>query len=247
MLVVHSLQTHARDLWCLDFHIQTYLKFCDRIAVAVDSDPTLTARLNRMDSRIFAIDYAPEDDLPADRVDVNGMRYNESGTRNASLAAAMTFEPSLIVFGDTDEVPTPDVVEWVKTVKDRPQKGERWYVSWVNLFGDYSHAIGGESLWSFQCARGNKKCLAMQPGGDMRYTGSQHVGMEPGRPSGGPAPKGEGRYLVLTPLLLHLKYASEVYKTRPESKLKRHAPDEMLKGGRVVDIPSHWVWPGMPM
>ena len=177
------------------------------------------------------------------------MWYDEGAIRQASLDHAMQLKPSLIVFGDADEVPTPDVTDWIKEIEREPQTGHRWYVSWVNLWGDVRHAIGGMSAWSFQNPRGTKKCLAMQPGTpeNMMYFGNQHIGMEPGRAGGGAAPIGPGHTLVDSPKLVHLKYASEVYKRRPESKLARHAPDEMLKGGEVVDVPTDWLWEWVPV
>lgn len=239
-MIVHVFQTHARDMWCLSLHLSKYLAICDRIVVAVDSDPQLTRSLNMVNRRITAIDFTSEG-LPESRVDEFGTFYSERAIRQASLDVAMTLDPTWLVFGDTDEYPTPDAAKWLDGVKDRPQAGERYYVHWVNLWGDYKHAIGGDSAWSFQCDRGNKKCFAMQPGGDMRYQGTRHTGMEPGRDGGGRAPTGPGRFLIDSPKLIHLKYGAENYRDRPESRIARHRPAEMLRNGTVIEVPSEWL------
>lgn len=244
-MIVHSTQTHPRDEWCVYFHIGVYLKFCDAVVVAVDSSPAMVDRLNTID-RVTAVNYEDPRDFGTDRCNEHGTYYPEGPLRQVSLDLAMKLDPTLIMFGDSDELPTPDVLTWIETVKNLPQLGIRWYVDWVTLWGDYQHRIGGDSVWSFDYARSNKKCLAMQPGGDMVYPDHNHTGMEPGRFGGGVAPVGEHRYLIQRPKLVHYKYSSQVYKTRPEAKLARHQPAEMLKGGAVVDVPSEWLWPGMP-
>ncbi len=244
-MIVHSFQTHVRDQWCLEFHLSIYLKFCEMCVVAVDNNEELADWLNEMD-RVIAVNHVDPRDFGIDRCNEHGTFYPEGPLRQVSLDRAMKLNPSLIVFGDTDELPTPDVLTWIETVKNLPQLGYRWYVDWVTLWQDYQHRIGGQSVWSFDHPRSNKKCLAMQPGGDMVYPDHNHTGMEPGRFGGGPAPTGEGRFLIESPRLVHLKYGSEIYKTRPESKLVRHKPETMLAGGCVVDVPSGWIWEGTP-
>ncbi len=131
-------------------------------------------------------------------------------------------------------------------MQQTPANGHRWYCHWVNLFGGYHHAIGGNSPWSYANPRGNKKCLAMQPAAAdsplMRYADEQHNGMEPGRRGGGPMPPGANHHLVDSPKLVHLKYGAANWADRPEAKLARHAPETMLAGGKIVDVPADWLW-----
>lgn len=246
MSVVHAFTSHPRDRHFIRFHCETFLKFCDAIVVAVDGGGVYADEIRAIDNRIFAISYHGNDDLPEHRTNERGMDYREAPIRQTALDGAMKMMPSLIVFADTDEVPTPDVVTWIREIEQRPQRAERWYAHWVNLWSDYGHTIGGESVWSFQSARGNKKCLVMQPGGVMKYQTMQHSGMEPGRIGGGSAPTGEGHHLIDAPKLLHMKYGSSVYASRPESRLACQSPDVMLAGGCVVAVPDAWLWAGMP-
>lgn len=222
-----------------------YESLCDRIVVAVDSDRGYAAMIRDSWPKTVVVNFDGSDGVPAERVDSLGVLYRERDIRQASIDAAMPLNPSLILFGDTDEVPTPDAGGWVKSISAEPQRGARWYCHWVNLFGNYNHAIGGDSVWSFQSGRGNKKCFAMQPG-DTRYIGSRHTGMEPGRSSGGAAPTGDNRHLIDSPKLLHLKYGADNFRSRPESRLLRHQPETMLESGRIVDVPDSWLWPDMP-
>ncbi len=244
-MIVHAFISHPRDAWCALFHVGVYLSFCHRVVVAVENDVTYADHIRSADpARIDAVILG----IPSDRgINENGPIYDERAMRQAALDKAMTLNPSLIVFGDTDEVPTPDALGFIGHINAEPWTGARYYMHWVNLWGDHRHAIGGNSEWSFQNPAGNKKCFAMQPGGNMRYSTPIHSPMEPGRNSGGKAPEGHGHILVNSPKLLHLKYASAAYIGSPESKLARHAPEEMLRGGEVVDVPAEWLWEGMPL
>lgn len=245
-MIVHVFQTHPRDAWCVDFHMRVYESLCDRIVVAVDSDRGYAAMIRDSWPKTVVVNFDGTEGVPETRVDEWGVWYRERDIRQASMDEAVKLNPSLILFGDTDEAPTPDATDWIKTISAEPQRGARWYAHWVNLFGNYNHAIGGDSVWSFESMRGNKKCLAMQPCSEMRYIGDRHTGMEPGRKGGGSAPTGSNRHLIDSPKLLHLKYGAEDFKTRPESRIARHQPETMLDSGRIVDIPDSWLWPEMP-
>lgn len=240
-MIVHSFHTHKRDAWCIEFHLNAYLSFCNQIVCVVDGDSEFAESLKR--PRVQVIDFPADPSLP--EVNDRGIFYRAKPIRQTALNHAMRFDPSLIVFGDTDEVPTPEAFGWIPEMAKRPQAGERWYCHWVNLWRDFDHAIGGMSEWSFQNPRGNKKCLMMQPGGDMVYADEQHNGMEPGRQSGGPAPTGEGKYLIDWPKLMHMKYGWSGFPNRAEAKLPRHQPGVMLRGGEAVNVPPEWKWPGM--
>lgn len=224
--------------------MRTYLSLCDKVVVAVDDSPGYRAWIRDSWPEVVSVNFKRTADFPD--VDEHGVFYQERDIRQASMDEAMKLKPSLIVFGDTDEVPTPDAATWIRSIATESQRESRWYAHWVNLFGNYNHAIGGDSVWSFQSGRGNKKCLAMQPCADMTYIGTRHTGMEPGRHSGGSAPTGLNRHLIDAPKLLHLKYGAKVYQSRPEAKLARHRPETMLESGHVVDIPDLWLWPEMP-
>jgi hypothetical protein len=230
------------------FHLRTYLEFCDCVVVVVDGgDEDFCSFLQSEDSSAIEVVKFPEDPaIPANRINEHGVYCHDGRLRQMALNEAMGFEPDLLVFGDADEVPTANATDWILDKAEEPQSSQRWYADWVNLWCDAKHAIGGNSLWSFENPRGNKKCLAMQPGGDMTYLPRmQHLGLEPGRPGGGMAPAGYGRHWIDSPKLIHMKYAWKGYATRPEAKLERHQPDVMLAGGDIVDVPDNWLPEGI--
>ncbi len=165
---------------------------------------------------------------------------NEGAMRQAAWDAAAKCKPTFILLGDTDELPTPDVVDWIAS--DPNPAVDCWYADWVNLWGDERHAIGGTSSpWSFQNPKTNKKGFAVRVR-DRAYKyrdACQHVRMEPN-------PLQECRTIhddthKLGPVkLIHHKYISEQWQRHPASMLERFT--KMADGAEIVDVPMEWHW-----
>ncbi len=173
-MIVHAFIT--RDHWMLQRHLEVFWQFCDRIVAVVDRSPYGEHLCEESGAEVIRWNGA-------DRADFNehGVVMDEGLMRQAAWDAAMKYSPSLVVFGDTDELPTPAIAEWLQFGPDLTV--EHWYADWVNLWGDEAHAIGGQSSeWSFQKASNNKKGIATRPipGKQYRYRPDiQHVRMEP--------------------------------------------------------------------
>jgi hypothetical protein len=236
-LIVHAFITRG-DEWILARHLRAYSSFCDRIVAVVDRSSASEA-ICREFAKVEIIAWNGPD-LPD--FNEHGVLMEEGAMRQAAWDAALRFDPSIVVFGDTDEIPTPDIAQWLAAGPDH--NVEHWYADWVNLWGDERHAIGGQgSAWSFQRATNNKKGLATRPirGKTYRYRRDfQHVRMEP-------SPIYEGSTGVdaahrIGPVkLVHYKYGSPRWRENPMRDLPRFRA--MTDGAEIVDVPAGWLWP----
>jgi hypothetical protein len=158
--------------------------------------------------------------------------------------ACMKHGPDLMVFGDTDEAPTPDIAEFL--IDGIDPAVDLYLADWVNLAYSLRTAIGGQnSRWSFQKRTNNKKglILRVREGRHYRYDRRlQHVRLEP-------SPAGEGSTIIRTtdqlltqPKLLHYKYAAWMkWQANPQSKTKAYA--DLLTNAEIVPVWSDWLWP----
>jgi hypothetical protein len=241
-LIVHAFITR-RDEWILPRHLAAYSSFCDRIVAVIDRSPT-SAAICRDFPKVRAITWHGPD-LPD--FNEHGTLADEGAMRQAAWDAAMQYRPSLVVFGDTDEIPTPDIADWLAADGGPDPAVEHWYADWVNLWGDERHAIGGQNCaWSFQKPTNNKKGLVTRPipGKAYRYwINQQHVRMEPSPVYEGTTRIDE-RHRIGPVKLVHYRYASEQWRSNPMRHLRRF--QTMADGAEIVDVPSEWIWPAPP-
>ena len=151
-MIVHTFISRDDD-WILPYHLAAYSEFCDRIVCVLDGWPQSEPTCRRFPKcevlhRPRRLDLAVCND--------RGVLMEEGRLRQLAWDRAMEYSPDLVVLGDSDEAPTPDVVEWIRSNPD--PSAEVWYADWVNLAGGLTHAIGGSrSEWSFQVPGNNKR------------------------------------------------------------------------------------------
>lgn len=229
-MICHCFITR-NDREFLARHIEIYGRLADQIVAVVDRDPESAAICRRMGVEVIEWNRGPRDDW-----NENGLVMDEGAMRQAAWDAAMSTQPELILLGDTDEWPTADAAEWIRS---RDRSVEVWCADWVNLYGDPLHAIGGNSEWSFQKKTNNKKGFAVRPvpGREYRYRiADQHVRMEPSPRAG---PFDETHRLLEFPKLLHWKYCSRGWIEHPMRNLPRYAG---MRAAEIVPIPAGWHW-----
>jgi hypothetical protein len=232
-MIVHAFITRG-DFYVIARHLRAYRQFCQRIIAVVDRSP-----VSEEICREHGADVIPWRGTERPDFNERGALMDEGAMRQAAWDAAMRYSPSLVVFGDTDEIPTPDIAGWLES--DPDPAVEHWYCDWCHLWRDERHALGGvSSEWSFQNPRANKKGLVTRPipGKDYRYRlADQHVRMEP-------SPLHEGRTVFdeahrLAPVrLIHHKYASAEWLANPMRKLERFK--RMAEGAEIVEVPAEW-------
>lgn len=218
------------DEWILEHHLSVYSRIADKIVVILDRSPQNEATCRKYGAEVIhwqsRVDY----------VDFNetGLLCDEGEMRQAGLEACLKYRPDFIVFGDTDEAPTPDIIEFIASNPD--SSVDLFLCDWVNLVHSVRTAIGGESRWSFQTPRGNKKDLVLRVRNGIKYNYPavlQHVRMDR---------SGLETRIVPQPKLIHYKYAAwEKWCANPQSKTNAYA--DLLAKAEIVPVPSEWLWP----
>lgn len=227
----------------LPYHLAVYSTFCDRIIVLLDEWPQSEA-ICRSFPKCEVHHWKRRAKLPTH--DEHGAIFEEGALRQRAWDLAMRWSPDLVVLGDTDEIPTPDIGGWLASNPD--PSVEVWYADWVTLIGDAHHAIGGtRSPWSYQVPTNNKKGLIVRPipGKQYRYRqGLQHVRMEP-------SPLAEDRAVLddahrIGPVrLLHFHYADWTrWQSQPLSQTPKYR--RLADDAEIVPVPPMWHWP-LPM
>lgn len=237
-VIVHPFISR-NDNWILPYHLAAYSEFCDRIVCVLDRSPQ-SEEICRRFPKCEVAHWKNSAERPD--FDSEGMVCDEGQMRQWSFDLATRHGADYVVFGDTDEIPTPDIVRWLESKPD--PSVELWLADWVNLYRDTAHAIGGNCPWSFQVPTNNKKGLVLRyrPGKTYTYRhGLQHVRMEPN-------PLHEGATVFddthkLGPVkLIHHKFADwERWQANPMSQTEKYR--RVLDGAEIVDVPAEWIWP----
>lgn len=230
-MIVHGFYTWAEDAWILGHHLDCWSRFVDRIVVlSQDGSPIV----DEIASKFPYVDV----------VHHVGKRI-EGLYRQEVLRHCLTHKPEWILWADTDEIPTPDVAEWVKNLDDRI---DCYYADWVNLYRDAGHALGGvNAKWSFQNTRTNKKGLAtrIREGVEYRYDVSKrnHVRMEPNPLAFDRTLYDTTHVLAGMPKLVHYRYANW---PRWCGMINRHEEQyrHMEDDATIVEVPPEWLWTG---
>lgn len=236
-MIVHAFISRNDD-WILAHHLAAYSEFCDRIICVLDDWPQSEAICRRFPK--CEVHHRPrQQDLPV--CNSSGVLMEEGRLRQMAWDLAMAYRPTLIVTGDTDETPTPDIPGWLLSKPD--PSVEVWYADWVNLFGGVTHAIGGNSRWSFQAASNNKKGLVIRPmpGKTYRYRDAlQHVRMEP-NPLGEADTIHDETHRLGPVKLIHYKWANwKRWQDHPLSRDERYG--QLLDHSELVPVPASWRW-----
>lgn len=238
-MIVHAFISRDDD-WILAHHLAAYSTFCDRIVCVLDGWPQSEIICRRFPK--CEVHHRPRvPGLPV--CNDHGMLLEEGALRQAAWDLAMRHDPALVVLGDTDEVPTPDIVEWLAS--DPEPAVEVWYADWVNLAFDTANAIGGmRSKWSFANPANNKKGIVVRPrrGKEYRYRQAlQHVRMEPNPVREGDTVHDESHRLGPAKLI-HYKWAN--WRRWQASPLSQAADYRRIFDNPDLDaVPRDWLWP----
>ncbi len=141
------------DDWILPHKLETHSLIADRVCVVLDRSPgseEICKRFPKVEVR--HVDSAPE----SLGMRHDGPTWSEGLLRQVAWDFAVESDPDWVLFGDSDEVPEPSIVQMIEQLDPRV---DCYYADWINLVHDAGHAIGGNSPWSYQLATSNKKGL----------------------------------------------------------------------------------------
>lgn len=231
---------HSRnDDWVLPHKLRVLSAICDRVLVILDRSPQSEVICKRF-SKVEVMHWENTRSIPD--IGSRGLLCEEGLMRQTAWNWCAAQRPENVILGDSDEVPTPDIVPWLAS---RPQDVDLWYMDWVNLFQDAGHAIGGRNIWSFEVPTNNKKGVVVRyrPDGDYHYRTdmTQHCRLEPSPLSQFRAVIDDRHRLLESPKLVHYKWANwERWSNHPQVKLPEFST--FLKNVKTVPVPRAWLW-----
>ena len=116
--------------WLLKDTLNNLSQFCDKIII---SDDGSTDETYDVCSSYVKVEYHKR--KPREYGDRQGALQ-----RQELLTAAYAHDPDYFFFLDADEMPSPDIIDWINSLDSREkEKVNLWTFPWVHLWGDESH------------------------------------------------------------------------------------------------------------
>ena len=230
------------DDWILPHKLRVLSSFCDRIFVVLDRSPSSVEICNAFDKVEQRESASSPDDLS---MGADGPRWSEGMLRQQAWNFAAECNPQYIVLGDVDELPTPDIADFIDSICG-DDSVDVWYADWVNLIHDAGHAIGGYcSPWSYQCPHSNKKGLIVRHVKGRPYIydtdRTRHVRMEPS-PLNATRALFDQRHMLAPVKLIHHRWANwGRWQSMDMSHLAHYTPWPP-EAATVVRVPRCWRW-----
>jgi len=227
------------DDWMLPHKLRVLSAMCDRIFVLLDRSPSSEAICRQFPKCEFR--HVQSGDYPMVK---DGPQWDEGLMRQQVWDWATECHPEYVILGDTDEVPTPDIAEWLSGGPDAAVNC--WLADWVNLCPDAAHAIGGsECIWSFQTDGSNKKGIVVKydPAREYCYKLDyrRHVRLEP-------SPMRRRTSLTCDSIrmgptkLLHYRWANWGRWAASDMAALPYYQPWPPAGAQIIDVPRSWLW-----
>jgi hypothetical protein len=225
--------------------VEVSLRYVDRLLVILDRWPEgvnlgIEFLLHVIPNRLTVLHDAPADPARVSGLDEWGRPQCEEG-RLRQLAWDWCVEqaadqPSWFVFGDTDEILTPDAIDFFR--KPPEDDGTDVYLlDLINLWGSEEQYLGGfECPYSPYHPESNKRgaIVRYRPGREYaRYPDqTHHVRVEPA---------GLKAKWIKFPKVLHYKWADLArWSDNPQSKTEKYR--RYLEKFELIPTPRSWLW-----
>lgn len=232
---------HCRnDDWILPHKLRVYSEFCDRIIVILDRSPQ-SEEICRRFPKVDFIHWTPTRAVP-DRDEHGTVCCEEGAMRQAAWDRCAALNPKFVLLGDADEIPTPDIVDWLA---DPDPSVDCWYFDLVNLWGSDRECIVGGNIYSHLRRDNNKRGAAIRfrPGREYRYRTDAicHVRLEPSPVSEHRAVFDATRRLVEMPKLVHYKWF-DLERWRNSAQAQSEKYRGYLANLELAPVPESWIW-----
>lgn len=236
------------DNWILPRKLHALSQFCDRIVVMLDRcpDEDETILICRRYPMVRVFRHHNTLDLPEQ--DENGPFFEQGIMMQKVWNILASERPRWIILGDADEIPTPDIVGFLK---HPPCDADVFYLHWVHLYKSPLFYIGGDqSPYSFECAKNKKGAIVKfdidkHKNGEYQYDQHeyQHLRLEPSPLHPKNTVYDDKHVLVDTPKLIHFRFANWPRWTASEKSKSRKYRD-YFSGMKVKRAPKEWFWDG---
>jgi hypothetical protein len=229
------------DEWILTHKLRVLSEIADFIHVIIDRSPQSEAICRRFPKVQFQ-HWENQKEI-GERDEHGSVTCEEGRMRQATWDACAVVDPKFILLGDTDEVFTPDVREFL--LDDPRRRFDCFYVHTVNLFQSAYQRIGGESVYNFERSGSNKRGAIVRyiRGRDYRYDVEKtcHVRLEPNPVSAIAAIEDEKHRIIESPKSIHYKFANwPKWESSSQSKSKKYA--DYLAAAAPVEVDRGWLW-----
>jgi len=237
---------HVRDDdWILPRKLDA-LRFCDRVVVLIDdrSPVAPTAKICQAYPNVITRVHKNTQDLPD--LGPDGPICEEGRMRQETWDLLAESNPDWVILGDADEIPTPDVVEFLAD----PPDVDLVYLDVVQLYQSSRHYIGGpDCLWSHEHPGSNKKGAlihfdpAVHRDGGYRYDErmQRHCRLEPSPTHKARAVVNPRRIHVDQPKLIHWKWVNwDRWQGSFQAELPKY--QRLWEGMTLKNTPEDWLW-----
>ncbi len=242
--------------WLLKTTLKHLTSFCDKVIISDDQSTDNTEDICRSYSNV---EYykRPEREF--------GDRQGAL-QRQELLDRAYKHDPDYFFFLDADEMPSPDIVDWIDSLGTRSEESVcMWTFPWVHLWGDENHyrvdsyvsKLGGQINWEpFSVAYRKGFFVRNIPGFTLEYDISQHRVRPSNQPKNTPKPWVD---VQESPVIVHYGKISDYFKTNQNFK-DRAAWDQHARGNdyqstlnhhivsnseetlRLKEVQEEWIW-----
>ena len=238
---------HTRDdEWILPLKLKVLSKFCDVIVVCLDRPSEGVRKILGGFPKVSSFEHVNTMGLP-DHDDTSGPLCEEGAMRREVFDHLVALQPDFIILGDTDEIPTPDIIPFLQTVPTKYPVVDYFRIPIVNLFLDQEHYIcGRDCVWSPEHERANKRGTIIRYNPSRRYhyevTRNCHVPTEPFILD--ETPSGLAKtfvYDLISPRVLHYRFVNWArWSTSFKAGMKKY--QDTLQEYSVKATPREWLW-----
>jgi|TARA_R110002020_G_scaffold72542_7_gene186659 glycosyltransferase involved in cell wall biosynthesis len=221
--------------WLLKDTIRQLSSFCEKIII---SDDNSTDDTYDICSKYKTVEYHRRE--PRENGDRQGALQ-----RQELLSAAYKHDPDYFLFLDADEMPSPDIVEWINSLETRhKEKNNLWTFPWVHLWGDekhyrvdsYTSRTGSNIHWDPFTTTYRKGFFVRNiPNYELKYDIKQHRVRPSNQPVNVPKP---WINVEKNPVIIHYGKISE-YFTSGQNWMDRALWDNYEKGSPVQQTLMH--------
>tara|TARA_A100001515_G_scaffold57589_1_gene45424 strand:+ start:2229 stop:3005 length:777 start_codon:yes stop_codon:yes gene_type:complete len=242
--------------WLLKDSLKHISKFCEKIIISDDSSSDNT---HEVCLSFDKVEYHKRP--PRNYADRQGALQ-----RQELLTAAYRHDPDYFFFLDADEVPSPDIVNWLDQLKPREEEQVNlWTFPWVHLWRDKFHyrvdsyrASNGSNIhWDPFTTTYRKGFLVRNiPGHELKYDVTQHRVRPSNQPVNVPSPWID---VQDSPVIMHYGKISKYFtseqnwrdralwdqyekNSNPHFTLNHHRVSNSEKTLMLKEIKREWMW-----